>query len=265
LHIGYNGYNYRGWQRQYKVSSIQEVLETNLTKLLKTPIVCLGCGRTDAQVHASQYFFHMDVDKVWSFDLLFRLNKMLSEDIAIFDIIPMEGYPHAQLDATRRTYDYFIHTYKDPFLFGLSSFYPLKNPDLIKMKAASSLMLKYNDFGAFCKSPDKNPSNICNVSSVQLFSDKNGDKIRFQISSNRFLKGMVRIIIKKIMDIGIGELSLDEFESYLALKSTPPNTIPAYPQGLYLSKVEYPFLDVPPRIEFSTIFQNKVDNAWIAL
>jgi len=204
----------------------------------------------------------MDVEKVWDFDLLFRLNKMLSEDIAIFEIIQMEGYPHAQLDAIKRTYDYFIHTYKDPFLFGLSSYYPLEHPNLDRMKEATKLLLRYNDYSAFCKSPDKNPSNICDVSAVQLFADKNVDKLRFQITSNRFLKGMVRIIIKKIMEVGTGEISVDEFESYLALKVVPLKIVPAYPQGLYLSKVLYPFLDIPPRIEFSTIFQNKVDNAW---
>ncbi len=265
LHIGYNGYNYRGWQRQHEVLSIQEVLETHLSKLLKTKITCLGCGRTDAQVHASQYFFHMDVDKQWNFDLLFRLNKMLSEDIAIFEIIPMEGYPHAQLDAIRRTYDYFIHTYKDPFLHGLSSYYPLKDPNLRKMIKATKLLTKYSDYSSFCKSPDKNPSNLCFISSAQLFTDKNGDKLRFQITSNRFLKGMVRIIVMKLLEVGTGELALEEFENYLSLKEIPKKTVPAYPQGLYLSKVTYPFLDIPPRIEFSTIFQNNVDNAWIAL
>lgn len=245
--------------------SIQEVLETSLSKLLKTKITCLGCGRTDAQVHASQYFFHMDVDNPWNFDLYFRLNRMLAEDIAVFDIIPVEGYPHAQLDAVKRTYDYFIHTYKDPFLFGLSSFYPIKDSDFIKMRDASNLLLRYNDFSAFCRSPEKNPSNVCDVSSVHLYTDKNGDRIRFQITSNRFLKGMVRIIVKKLMDVGSGEISLDEFESYLALKTLPREASPSYPQGLYLSRVTYPFLDIPPRIDFSTIFQNKVDNAWIVL
>jgi len=262
IHIGYNGYNYRGWQRQHKVLSIQEVLETSLSKLLKTRITCLGCGRTDAQVHASQYFFHMDVDEPWDFDLLFRLNKMLSEDISIFDIIPVEGYPHAQLDAIRRTYDYFIHTYKDPFLHGLSSYYPIKNLDFGKMKEATKLLLVYNDFSAFCKSPDKNPSNICYISTAQLYADINGDKIRFQISSNRFLKGMIRIIVMKLLEIGTGEISLEEFENYLSLKETPKKTVPAYPQGLYLSRITYSFLDIPPRIGFSTIFQNNVDNAW---
>lgn len=207
----------------------------------------------------------MDVDKAWDFDLLFRLNKMLSEDIAIFDIIPVEGYPHAQFDAIQRTYDYFIHTYKNPFLHGLSSYYPLKDIDFSKMKEATKLLLTYNDFSNFCKSPDKNPSNICNITTAQLFIDKNGDKLRFQISSNRFLKGMVRIIVMKLLEIGTGEISLEEFENYLSLKETPKKTVPAYPQGLYLSKINYAFLDIPPRIEFSTIFQNNVDDAWQVL
>ncbi len=207
----------------------------------------------------------MDVDEPWDFDLLFRLNKMLSEDIAIFDIVPVEGYPHAQLDAIRRTYDYFIHTYKDPFLHGLSSYYPIKDLDYYKMKEAAKLLLIYKDYSAFCKSPDKNPSNICNVTTAQLFTDVNRDKIRFQISSNRFLKGMVRIIVMKLLEVGSGEISLDEFEKYLSLKEVPKKIVPAYPQGLYLSRVTYSFLDFPPRIEFSTIFQNNVDNAWLAI
>jgi len=259
LHIGYNGYNYRGWQRQHKVLSIQEVLETNLSKLLKTKITCLGCGRTDAQVHASQYFFHMDVEKEWTFDLKFRLNKMLSEDIALFDIIPVEGYPHAQLSATSRTYNYYIHTYKDPFLFYLSAYYPLEELDFEKMSAAVKLLVGNNDFCAFCKSPDKNPSNICKISSAQLFTNKTKDKIRFQITSNRFLKGMVRIIVNKLIDVGTGELTVEEFESFLTLKSTPKTIIPAYPQGLYLSKVTYPFLNIPAKVDFS----NSIDNKWI--
>jgi len=76
----------------------------------------MGCGRTDAQVHASQFFFHTDVQNAWDYDLMFRVNKALPDDIAVFEIIPVEENQHARFDATLRTYDYFIHTYKDPFL-----------------------------------------------------------------------------------------------------------------------------------------------------
>jgi tRNA pseudouridine38-40 synthase len=59
----------------------------------------------------------------WDFDLVFRMNNILPDDISVFDIIPMDGLPHARFDATERSYDYFIHTYKDPFLSNASSMY----------------------------------------------------------------------------------------------------------------------------------------------
>lgn len=265
LHIGYHGLNYGGWQRQPEVLNVQGVIETSISQILKTPVSIVGCGRTDALVHASQFFFHMDVEKEWDFDLFFRLNKILPPEIAVFDIIPMEGRPHARFDAIQRRYDYFIHTYKDPFLHGMSSLYLEKNLDLDKMKEATSLLPNYTDFRAFCKTPAQYDHTICHVTSARLFSDKNGDKLRFQISSNRFLSKMIRIIVGKLLKIGTGVLSVEEFEHYLITKETPPNITPAYPQGLYLSKVTYPFLDLPPRTEFSTILQNKADHSWQAV
>ena len=224
----------------------------------------MGCGRTDAQVHASQFFFHLDVDKEWDFDLLFRLNKNLPPDISVFDILPMEDNRHARFDATQRTYDYFIHTYKDPFLSTTSALYLEKNLDLDKMKEATALLPTYDDYRALCKTPNDHKHTVCNVTSATLFTDTRGDKIRFQISANRFLGKMIRIIMGKLLAIGSGELSVEEFEGYLISKETPLTIEPAYPQGLYLSKVTYPYLDIPPRTEFSTILQNNVDD-WLAV
>lgn len=262
FHVGYNGYNYRGWQKFPQIASIQQVLETCLSQVLKTPIEIVGCGRTDAQVHASQFFFHVDLDHSWDFDLLFRINKNLPPDIAVFDIIPVEGLRHARFDATSRTYDYFIHTYKDPFLSGLSTLYA-RNLDLDKMKAAVLLLSRYNDFRAYCKSPAKYRNTICHVSSARLLSDGTGDHIRLQISANRFLSSMIRIIMGKLLKIGIHELSVEEFEHYLITKEIPRTLEQASPHGLYLSKVVYPFLDIPARAKFSS-FQPQADR-WQAV
>ena len=258
FHIGYNGFNYHGWQRQPNDLSIQEIFENCLSKILKTDITILGCGRTDAQVHASQYFFHLDVKEKWNFDLLFRLNKMLPADIAVFDIIPVQENQHAQFDATRRTYDYFFHTTKNPFLTQLSSFY-LLNPDFKKVKKAISFLTEYTDYRSFCKSPDQYKHTICNVSSAKIFSGKSGESFRFQISSDRFLHGMIRAIVAKLLKVGTGEISMSEFENLLVEKKTEKNLEFAYPQGLYLSKVVYPFLDVPSRTEFSAIIKKDVE------
>lgn len=254
FHIAYRGNNYNGWQRHKNANSVQQTIEEALVKILKHPVSINGCGRTDAGVNASQYFFHTDIEKDWDFDLKFRINRLLPEDIAIFDIIPMQGLPHARFDATQRTYNYFIHTEKDPFLSGISSFYQVDNLDFDKMKSAARLLPKYNDYRAFCTTPDKNEHTICHVSEAELFTDSSGKRIRFQVSSNRFLSKMIRIITGKLLKIGTGKLSVDEFESHLITKDTPKTLDPAYPQGLYLSKIKYPYLELQPNSDFINLF-----------
>ncbi len=249
-HIAYNGTNYHGWQRQVNGITVREVFETNLARVLKEPVECIGCGRTDARVHANQFFFHFTVKKAWDFDLMFRLNKMMPRDISVFEFIPVEDKQHARFDAISRTYDYFIHTYKDPFLNERSSLYPEPNLNLGEMNRAVKLLSTHSEYYSFCLSPNKQPGTTCLISSATLFSDNSGDRIRFQITSNRFLRGMVRTIVGKLLEIGTGKASVDEFENLLMHKIPLDTTKPAYPQGLYLTKVTYPYLDLPPRADF---------------
>ncbi len=263
FHIGYNGFQYRGWQKLPQAHNVQIIIETLLSQILKTNLTIVGCGRTDAQVHASQFFFHVDIADAWDYDLLFRLNKNLPADIAIFDIIPMEGSPHARFDATRRTYNYFIHTYKDPYLSTISSLYLGKHLDLHEMKRAVLLLTKYDDYRPFCKNLSSHRTTLCKIAGANLYTDESGDNIRFEISANRFLSGMVRIIMQKILLIGRRELGVDEFESHLISKETPKIITGAYPQGLYLSQVKYPFLEIPSRSElFNSLAQ---ESRWKAV
>lgn len=250
FHIGYNGTNYHGWQRHPNVVTVQQVLEEKLNKVLKIPIGIIGCGRTDTGVHASQYFFHADINQNWDYDLVFRLNKTLPTSVSMFDIIPMSGQQHARFDAIQRTYDYFLHAYKDPFLNNLSAMYLVNNLQIDNMRKAVSLLTKYNDYAAFCTSPAKYEHTICHISAAELFINERGDKLRFRISANRFLSRMIRIIMGRLLKVGKGEISVDEFESYLLETHKPIDVIPAHPQGLYLSKIVYPFLNIPPRTEF---------------
>lgn len=250
FHIGFNGANYSGWQKHAGVITVQQLIENAFLRIFKIPVSVVGCGRTDAGVHASQFFFHADLHQGWDFDLLFRLNKVLPADIAVFDIIEMQGLPHSRFDAIQRCYDYFIHTYKNPFLNGLSTFHPVKELDLEKMNQAAKLLPLYSDYAAFCKSPDKNEHTICHVSSAKFYVSKSGDRFHFQISSNRFLGRMIRILMGKLLKIGEGKLSIEEFESYLLNKQATLQLEPAHPQGLYLSKVTYPYLDLKPKPDF---------------
>lgn len=264
FHAGYLGTHYKGWQKHPDGLSVQQVLEDALSQIFKKTVWIVGCGRTDACVHASQYFFHFDTTITWDFDLLFRLNHVLPDDIAVFDIIPMEDDAHARFDAIQRAYDYFIHTYKDPFLSNFSSLYPIKDWAIDDMNRAAKLLLKYNDYYAFCKTPDDNTHTICNVSEAQVYINQTGDRLRFHISANRFLGKMVRILTGKLMEIGTGNLSVDQFEAHLINPQLPQAIKPAYPQGLYLSKITYPYLDLEPHTKFSQMLGG-TDNTWKTL
>lgn len=250
FHMGYNGYQYSGWQRQPASVTIQEIIEERLGRILKMRVYCIGCGRTDAKVHASQYFFHVDIRKTWDYDMVFRLNKILPDEIAIFDIISCPNNVHAQYNATNRTYHYYIHTVKNPFLSQCSSLYLEKGLQLQKMKNACNILLKYEDYYSFCKSPDKHNHTFCKIRSVRFFTNKNATQFCLKITANRFLRNMIRIIVTRILAVGRNEMSLDAFEEYFHAKISGQFATIAYPQGLHLAKVEYPFLNLPTNDQF---------------
>ena len=243
IHIGYDGTNYSGWQRQKNTQkTVQEVLEEKLLKIFKKEITVNGCGRTDAGVHASQYILHIDLDEAPHFDLKFRLNKNLPDTIAVFEIKEVEINQHSRYDAVSRTYDYFIHKSIDPVLYRHSSYYGNLELDFNLMKAATDLIAKTADFRALCKHPDFYKNTNCEITNCELFINVKKDRIRFSITGNRFLRGMVRYCIFFILEVGTGEMTLSEFEKILNQEVILAEKKPALPNGLFLSKVEYPFV-----------------------
>jgi len=253
LHIGYDGSKYRGWQRQAEAKSVQETIEVNLERILKSKVTVYGCGRTDAGVHASQYTLHINLEEAPAFDLKFRLNKNLPEDIVVYDVILMEDRQHARYDAISRTYDYFIHFNTDPVLNKYSTYLNLENieqePGKIKldfelMKQAATMLIKGKDFRHFCKQPDIHNHTLCEVSNAKLAVNSSKSKMHFTMTANRFLRGMMRIIVATLIEVGAKNLSLDNFEKMLNNKGEETEKQPAHPNGLYLSKVEYPYLNL---------------------
>ncbi len=245
IHLAYKGSNYKGWQNQPNAQSIQETLETAIEKMMGKKINCIGCGRTDAGVHASQFFCHIVLERKFDFDPVFRLNKMLPDDISIYEMISVPKEVHAQHDAISRTYTYRIHFRENPFLSDVSTFYSKENLDFEKMKMAADLILKHSDFKAFCKQPDLYKNTICDVSMARVVFFGETSRLNFIITSNRFLRGMVRLLMGNILEIGYGRMSLEEFENCLKTGNPPNHYKAAYPQGLYLSSIEYPFLIRP--------------------
>ena len=98
IHLGFDGSEYSGWQRQKETpNTVQEVVEQTLSRFFKKEISAYGCGRTDAGVHASQYIIQIDLDEAPQFDLKFRLNKSLSEGIAVFEVIEVKENQHVPI------------------------------------------------------------------------------------------------------------------------------------------------------------------------
>lgn len=260
FHIAYHGQAYHGWQKNDTIESVQTVIEQKLTQVLKRNIFIVGCGRTDAQVNASQYYFHLDVEEPLASDLLFKVNKALPADIAVFDILLMDDAAHARFDAIQRQYDYFIHNYKDPFLNQHSAMYLGLELDTTKLKQATALLKNYTDYKCFCTSPDKKDNTLCIINEVNWYINQDQSRFRFQISANRFLTKMIRIIVGQLIRVGTNKLTVDEFENYLIKQQTPAILYPAHPQGLYLSKITYPYLNQAPKSSFLDL--NFLEEQW---
>lgn len=244
LHLAYKGTNYHGWQWQPNVVSVQQMIEEALAKVFKKEKVSIaGCGRTDAGVHASQYYAQVKIEESFDFDAVFRLNKMLPPDICVYEMIPVAQNMHAQHSPISRTYTYHFHTKANPFIQDVSTFVEIEL-DFEKMKTAVALLQKYENFRAFCKQPDLYPHHRCDIMEVFLEIDETTNCHFFKITANRFLRSMIRLLMGNLFKIGKGKLTIDTFESFLKTGESPKFFNEAPPQGLFLTGVKYANLPV---------------------
>jgi tRNA pseudouridine38-40 synthase len=240
IQFAYNGTHYHGWQIQPNASSVQETLNKAFSVLLNEPISIMGAGRTDTGVHATEMFGHFDTEKNLDVPVLVhKLNSYLPKDIAIFDIILVHDDAHCRFDATKRTYEYHINTYKNPFLEKLS-WYVSQKLDLDLMNEAAQILLKHTDFQCFSKSNTDVNTYDCTV--FEAFWKQENDKLIFTISANRFLRNMVRAIVGTLINIGLKKITLTDFENIIASKNREKAGFSVPAHGLYLTKVNYDYI-----------------------
>ncbi|MEY4658623.1 MAG: tRNA pseudouridine(38-40) synthase TruA [Crocinitomicaceae bacterium] len=239
VQIAYRGSAYHGWQSQPNAPSVQETIERCFSKLFgNTTIPILGCGRTDAGVHAKSYFFHVDLPQNWDADqLCFKLNRMLPADISALSASPVSSELHARFDAEKRTYRYFIHQQKDPFQTELSWYFPQKL-DFDAMNRAALHLLGTQDFGSFSKLHTDVKTNICTVFSAQWIQSE--DHCYFEISANRFLRNMVRAIVGTLIEVGLGKLSEEDIVAIIEAKDRGEAAVSVPAHGLFLWEIDYP-------------------------
>ena len=128
VYFSYDGTGYHGWQIQPNGISVQERLQDSLSKVLRKRIDVVGAGRTDTGVHARMMVAHFDYDDAIDGEqLTFRLNRILPRDIGVYKVEPVDNEMHARFSAKWRTYHYYLHVRKDPFLrhYSLETHYDL--------------------------------------------------------------------------------------------------------------------------------------------
>ena len=241
LQLVYNGTAYHGWQVQPNANSVQAEIEKALATLLRAEVPVVGCGRTDTGVHAEKYFLHIELEDEAPDWLVYKLNQILPEDIAFQKIVEVGPEDHARFSATSRSYRYDIHTEKDPFLKNKSAMlhYEL---DIDVMNRASALLLTEKDFACFCKAGSDVNTTLCDVTEARWVKD--GHRLHFHISADRFLRNMVRAVVGTMIDVGRGKISVEEVKEILASKDRSAAGKSAAACGLYLTEVEYSIDDI---------------------
>jgi tRNA pseudouridine38-40 synthase len=241
IRFSFLGTNYHGWQTQNNAISVQSVLNETLSVLLKERITCTGAGRTDAGVHAKEFYAHFDtiklIDEVQRNNLVFHMNGFLPDDIAIQKVFPVNPAAHARFSAVSRTYQYFIGQTKDPFMTGLSFCYTVPL-DIPKMNEGAEIIKTCSDFTSFAKLPSETKTNICQIKNI--YWEKKGSTLLFTITADRFLRNMVRAIVGTLIDMGRGKTDLKDLKTIIESKnrSAAGSSVPAC--GLYLTSIVYP-------------------------
>ena len=241
IELSYLGTSFSGWQKQPHAHSIQGELEQVFSTLLKQNTEIIGCGRTDAGVHASYYVAHVDLNTPPPGNFLHRANRFLSPHIALHRMLPVPPDAHARFSAIERSYEYHIHCRKNPFKQNLSYHFPFCHRlAFAKLQEAGRLIMQYEHFYPFCKSNSDARHMRCTLQHICWERSPDGSQLIFSISANRFLRGMVRLIVGASLQIGLGKMTLEELQTALERQSRLPKAWSVPAEGLYLTGVKYP-------------------------
>lgn len=237
LVVGYDGTDFRGWQRQPDGRTVQGVLEEAVFKVTRKRTVVHGAGRTDAGVHAlGQVAGFRGAFKLTD-EVLFRaLNAVLPADVRVFSLEEAPPGFHARRSARSKLYRYrIVHAPQASPLdrrYVLHWPYPLK---LGAMREAARLFVRTADFTAFSSNRDRSPVRTVTRSELR----RSGDEIVYTVEAQGFLRYMVRTIVGTLLEVGRGRIRPADIEEIFGNRdrSLAGPTAPA--RGLTLVRVDY--------------------------
>lgn len=245
MHLAYRGENFHGWQTQPNASSVQQTIEEAISTIVRHPTAIVGAGRTDAGVNARMMIAHLDLPDDFKVDkddgkFLRGLNTLVGRDIAIYSLRPVAANAHARFDATARSYRYFAHRGKNPFV-GRQSWQAPDSLDFDRTNAAAALLPGRRDFTSFSKLHTDVKTNICNLRAAKWIADGEG-RWYFEITADRFLRNMVRAIVGTLVEVGRGRLAPEEMNDIIERRdrSAAGTSMPG--EALFLWDIQYPYI-----------------------
>ncbi len=239
LTISYDGTNYFGWQRQKNQITVQEEIETALSKLMKKDIEVRGASRTDTGVHAySQAAFFKTETTIPVEKLPYAINSFLPDDIVVINARLVSDEFHPQYSVIKKTYQYKIlnSEFRDPKLRNYAEF-ERKPLDISKMQEACKYFIGTFDFNAFCASGSTAKTTVRTI--FDLSVSKNGDIIDIEVTGNGFLYNMVRIIAGTLIYVGSGKIKPQDIKNIIESKDRTLAGKTASACGLTLMKIYY--------------------------
>jgi tRNA pseudouridine38-40 synthase len=242
LRFAYDGTAFHGSQRQPNGVTVQETMEQALALIFREEVQLTFAGRTDAGVHAHEMYAHFDIgDEEMRREgerLVFRLNGILPDSIAIFDIYPVKENAHARFDAVRRTYEYHIIDHKDPFLCKQAT-RVRPGLDFAAMNESAKLLIGKQDFASFCRTNTDVKTTICDLKQAEWKELDNGHAV-FTISADRFLRNMVRAVVGTLFEVGRSKMTKEQFAEVITQHNRCAAGDSAPAEGLFLTHIEYP-------------------------
>ncbi|HSA94935.1 MAG TPA: tRNA pseudouridine(38-40) synthase TruA [Acidobacteriota bacterium] len=235
--LGYDGTDFKGWQRQPAARTVQGVVEDALRKVTQKKVVVHGAGRTDAGVHAlGQAASFRGAFKLTDEVLLRALNAVLPEDVRIFSLAEAPPGFHARKSARSKVYRYRIAWAPQPSpldrRFVLHWPYPLK---VGAMRRAARLFVRTADFTAFSSNRDRSPIRTVRRSELR----RTGAELVYTIEAEGFLRYMVRTIVGTLLEVGRGRLRPEDIEEIFRRRDRSLAGATAAAKGLTLVRVDY--------------------------
>ena len=245
--LQYDGTRYLGWEHQPgKDNTIQGKVETVLARMLdypegKVPEV-IGCGRTDAGVHARGFVCNahletrMTAEEIWRY-----MNDYLPDDIGVTDVREASDRFHSRYNAVGKTYRYTCWyggktavkpVFEHRFLYALE-----QQPDIDAMRKAARYLLGEHDFKSFCGNPKMKKSTVRLVDSIEI--EQKGGRISFTYHGSGFLQYMVRILTGTLLEVGFHKRPADSMPALIQAEDRTQAGFTAPAKGLCLMKVDY--------------------------